>query len=217
MNKDDSKKLTFAEKHPKLNMLLGLFILVVMLFVAIWILKVVFKFLGDGIYKLINWISEVGSNLDAVVIVALISGVISISGIVISSIVAKSLEYKRTRREYLAKKREQPYGEYIDMIYKIQQSSKPGKGYPKEEMVEDILKFSKSITLWGSPKVVSNWVRFREIAMKDGNKGIENLLITEELMNDMRKDLGLPRVKKGNLLAFFINDIKDAMKKQQNK
>ena len=46
-----------------------------------------------------------------------------------------------------------------------------------------------------------------------GNKGIDNLLITEQLMNDMRKDLGLPRVKKGNLLAFFINDIKDAMKK----
>lgn len=27
-------------------------------------------------------------------------------------------------------------------------------------------------------------------------------------MNDMRKDLGLKRVKKGNLLGFFINDIK---------
>ena len=213
MNKDDSKKLTFAEKYPKLNMLLGLFILIGIVCVVIWILKIVFQFLGEGLSALVNLISKVGSNLDAVIIVALISGVISISGIVISSIVAKSLDYKRTRREYLAKKREQPYGEYIDMIYKIQQSSKPGKEYPKEEMVEDILKFSKSITLWGSPRVVSNWVKFREIAMKDGNKGIDNLLITEKLMNDMRKDLGLPRVKKGNLLAFFINDIKDAMKK----
>lgn len=213
MNKDDSKKLTFAEKHPKLNMLLGLFILIGIVCVVIWILKIVFQFLGEGLSALVNWISKVGSNLDAVVIVALISGVISISGIVISSIVAKSLDYKRTRREYLAKKREQPYGEYIDMIYKIQQSSKPGKSYSQEEMVEDLLRFSKSITLWGSPKVVSNWVKFREIAMKDGNKGIDNLLITEKLMNDMRKDLGLPRVKKGNLLAFFINDIKDAMKK----
>ena len=34
----------------------------------------------------------------------------------------------------------------------------------------------------------------------------------EEIMNEMRKDLGLKRVKKGNLLAFFINDIKSALK-----
>jgi len=45
------------------------------------------------------------------------------------------------------------------------------------------------------------------------NCGYENLLLTEDIMNAMRKDLGLRKVKKGNLLAFFINDIKDAMKK----
>lgn len=217
MKKDNTNQSTFAEKHPKLNMLLGLFLIGVIIFVGLCVLKIVFSFLGKGFSWMASWISDVGSNLDAVVIVAIISGVISILGIVISSIVAKSLDYKRTRREYLAKKREQPYGEFIDMIYKIQQSSKPGKQYPKDEMVEDILRFSKSITLWGSPKVVSNWVKFKEIAMNGNNKGIENLLITEKLMNDMRKDLGLPRVKKGNLLAFFIHDIKDAIKNQHIK
>ena len=34
----------------------------------------------------------------------------------------------------------------------------------------------------------------------------------EEIMNEMRKDLGLRRVKKGNLLAFFVNDIKEVLK-----
>ena len=33
-------------------------------------------------------------------------------------------------------------------------------------------------------------------------------------MNDMRKDLGLKKVKKGNLLGFFVNDIKSELKKQ---
>ena len=42
--------------------------------------------------------------------------------------------------------------------------------------------------------------------------GIENVLLTEEIMNAMRKDLGLRKIKKGNLLSFFINDIKEAMK-----
>ena len=35
---------------------------------------------------------------------------------------------------------------------------------------------------------------------------------TEEIMNGMRKDLGVKKVKKGNLLAFFVNDIKEVIK-----
>lgn len=206
------KKQTFAEKHPRLNTLWGLFILLAIVLAALWIVQKVIGSLDESINGILDHFSQISSSIDAVVIVALISGAISILGIVLSSIVAKSLDYKRARREYLTQKREQPYGEYIDMIYKLQQSSKPGKDYPKEELVEDLLRFSKQITLWGSPRVVSNWVKFREMTMT-GNHGIDNLLLSEQLMNDMRKDLGLPRVKKGNLLAFYINDIKEAMKK----
>ncbi len=208
----DKKKQTFAEKHPRLNTLWGLFLLLAMALAALWIVQKLIGSLDESINRILDHFSQINSTIDTVVIVALISGAISILGIVISSIVAKSLEYKRARREYLTQKREQPYGEYIDMIYRLQQSSKPGKEYPKEEIVEDVLRFSKQITLWGSPRVVSNWVKFREMTM-NGNHGIDNLLLSEQLMNDMRKDLGLPRVKKGNLLAFYINDIKEAMKK----
>lgn len=35
---------------------------------------------------------------------------------------------------------------------------------------------------------------------------------TEEIMNGMRKDLGVKKVKKGNGLAFFVNDIKEVLK-----
>lgn len=35
---------------------------------------------------------------------------------------------------------------------------------------------------------------------------------TEEIMNEMRKDLGVKKVKKGNGLAFFVNDIKEVLK-----
>ena len=34
-------------------------------------------------------------------------------------------------------------------------------------------------------------------------------------MNEMRKDMGVKKVKKGNLLSFFVNDIKTAMKKMR--
>ena len=41
----------------------------------------------------------------------------------------------------------------------------------------------------------------------------DNLFLMEDIMNEMRKDLGMKKVKKGNLLAFFVNDIKSILKK----
>ncbi len=37
----------------------------------------------------------------------------------------------------------------------------------------------------------------------------------EDIMNEMRHDLGLRRVKQGKLLAFFINDMKKTMKEMK--
>lgn len=78
-------------------------------------------------------------------------------------------------------------------------------------MIADLSKFSKKITLWGSSKAVNKWVKFRENGANP-NAATDNLFIMEDIMNEMRKDLGLKRVKKGNLLAFFVNDIKQVMK-----
>lgn len=200
----------FAEKHPKLNFLIGFILLIGILLsflaVGIWIGRT----LGD----IISWLGGLASKLDAVVIVALITGAVSITGVILSSIVAKSIEYKKSRNDYLAKRRENPYGEFVDMIYKVQQNTKKEGSYTEQEMLDDLSKFSKEITLWGSSKVVEKWVKFRENSMNTSETP-DNLFILEDIMNEMRKDLGLKKVKKGNLLAFFVNDIKDAMKKSK--
>lgn len=78
-------------------------------------------------------------------------------------------------------------------------------------MLEDLSKFSKQITLWGSSRVINKWIEFRENG-SDPKKAKDNLFLMEEIMNDMRKDLGLKKVKKGNLLGFFVNDIKSELK-----
>jgi len=64
------------------------------------------------------------SKQDAVVIVALITGTVSLIGVIISSVVSKVIDYRKNCQEYLAQKREKPYGEFVDMVYKIQQNSK---------------------------------------------------------------------------------------------
>ena len=83
-------------------------------------------------------------------------------------------------------------------------------------MIDDISRFSKNITIWGSPQVVKKWVKFRENGMNP-ETAEENVFLIEEIMNEMRKDLGLKKVKKGNLLAFFINDIKNVIENKQKK
>ena len=187
---------------------MGLLLVIGAVAVGIYLIKFIFEQLWKILSAAANWLEAFDTTSDKIVVVALITGIASF----ISLIVTKIIDQHQKRREYLDQKREKPYREFIDMIYKIQQNSKNGNKYTNEEMIKDLMVFSKEITLWGSSSVIKKWVKFRENGMKE-NSGYENLLLTEDIMNAMRKDLGLRKVKKGNLLAFFINDIKDAMKK----
>ena len=207
------KASTWLQKHKKVSTLIGIVLIIAAVVLAIIIGWSIIKLIITGIRRGLNWMSSTASKLDAVVIVALITGCVSFLGVIISSIVAKALDFRRSRREYLAKKREAPYGEFVDMVYKVQQNSKKPDSYTEEQMQEDILKFSRQMTLWGSPRVVDKWIRFRENGANP-ELAQKNLFVIEDILNDMRKDLGQRRVKKGNLLGFFVNDIKEAMKRK---
>lgn len=203
-----NNKVSFAEKHPKLNIFLGLVLIVVIGAFSIWLVKLLYNIIINGIIKL----TEVASKLDAVIIVGLVTGLVSLTGAIISSIVAKIVDYRKSRQEYLTQKREKPYGEFVEMIYQVQKNIKEPGTYSDEQMLEDLSKFSKQITLWGSSRVINKWIGFRENS-SDPEKAKNNLFLMEEIMNDMRKDLGLKKVKKGDLLGFFINDIRKELKK----
>lgn len=204
----NNNNIPFEKRHPILNFILGLAVLISI----IAVIFVIIYYSVIGVSHLISKLSNIASKLDAVVIVALITGGVSIISVVFTTVIAKIIDYKQNRREYLTQKREMPYGEFVDMVYKIQKNTKQNGTYTEEEMISDISKFSKQITLWGSTKVVNKWVEFREKSMNP-NQGADNLFLLEEIMNEMRKDLGVKKSKKGNLLAFFVNDIKEFLKK----
>lgn len=105
-----------SETHSILNFIIALFMLVIMGVIACTIIFYIFRYIGMGLANLLSLISDVTSKMDAVVIVALITGMVSIIGVIISSVVAKIIDYKKGRQEYLAKKREEPYGEFVEMI-----------------------------------------------------------------------------------------------------
>lgn len=158
-------------------------------------------------FIVIDWFLKLFAILktfDAVIIVAIITGFVTILTALLKSI----YDIKQTRLQYLTQKRETAYYQFVETIYKINQLSKDEKSYSSEEQIADLIKFSKDITLWGSKSVVEKWMEFRKIATSDSNVDGQQLLkISEQLMNEMRKDLGVPKVKENALLSFFINDI----------
>ncbi len=201
----------FAEKHPRWNLIIG-FILAIIILIGvvygIYFLVIIFR---KGLFYTIEWISSITSKMDAVVIVALITGTVSITGIVFSSIISKVIEYKQKRHEYLYQKREYPYADFISVVYKLQESVKGKTEYSEDEMLTDMYKFSKKLTLWGSNRVIKKWIKFRDTSNKT-NVETNSLFEMEEIMYQMRKDMGLRKMGKGKLLAFFINDIKQSIK-----
>lgn len=101
--------------------------------------------------------------------------------------------------------------EIIENLLNYSLNTKKGDSYTEAQMLKDLSQFSKQITLWGSSRVVNKWVKFRENGTNP-ELAQKNLLLLEDIMNEMRKDLGLRKTKKGNLLAFFVSDIKKAIK-----
>lgn len=73
-------------------------------------------------------------------------------------------------------------------------------------MTRDLNEKSGELTLWGSKKIVNKFIEFRNESAN--NNAPKNLLFNlENIINEMRKDLGVWKTDKGKLLSIFINDM----------
>ena len=165
------------------------------------------EYIPTFIITIITFLHTMTSTLDAVVLVALITGGITL----LNSFYSKYSESKNKRREYLASKRETPYSEFIELINKVSQQGNNSCIYSEVDMLKDISSFNSKLILWGSPKVVKKWNTFRKNSLQNNSEN--TLILIEDVMNEMRKDLGVKPVKKGSLLSIFINDIEKIIEK----
>ena len=213
MEKD--RKAPFAERHPNINLMIGLLLIAGSVAVAILFIGFIFSSLGNGIKKFVEFLKIFVSTTDKVIIVAMITGAVSIIGVVFTSVIAKFVEYRYNVKKYLYDKREIPYEQFISMIYKMMEDTKkPKKDRMSEsEMLKMVSEFSKGLTLWGSNRVVKKWLKYREATIENPNP--ESLLLLEDIIFEIRKDVGQrKRLRKGNILAIFINDIETLMRKK---
>lgn len=170
-------------------------------------------FIGDGLVAIKTFLKEFVNSTDKVIVVAMITGSVSIVGVVISSIVAKVVEYRFNVKKYLYDKREEPYKQFVEMIYAIMEDSKKPENerMSEKDMVKMVSEFSKGLTLWGSNRVVKKWLKYRKSSLQGNNKDV--LIQMEDIIYEIRRDVGLGRkLKRGDMLSFFINDIENLRK-----
>ena len=204
-NKLNKNKLSLLK-----DTIIGFLILAIIGYAFIWLLRLLLGYVGNFIKSL--------SNMDAVVIVALITGSVSILGVVISSIVSKLIEYQQKTKRYLYEKKEEPYAEFIEMVYKLQDSEKGNKKYCEKEVWDDTISFSKKLTLWGSSKVIKKWLDFRKKSQEQNDNITDILFTLEEIIFEIRKDMGQKNgLKQGDILKFFVNDVKNYLPKDKKK
>ncbi len=212
---NDKEGITKGKKsYAAWQYVLAIILLLFFLMMGIGILI----FAGIGLIKLYNFLSGLIKNFvdstDKVIVVAMITGTVSIVGVVISSIVARIVDYKYNVKRYLYDKREEPYKQFIEMIYSIMEDSKKNDSQrmSEEELTAMVSSFSKGLTLWGSNRVVKKWLKYRKNTIKNsGSK--ESLLQLEDIIYEIRRDIGAEkRLKKGDMLSFFVNDIEDYIK-----
>lgn len=196
-------------KSNKWNYGLLLFLLADMYYVGLYLFKNIPTYIQD----IVTYLQNMTSSLDVVVLVALITGSITL----LNSFYSRYSEQRNKKREYLATKREGPYSDLFTVIHKVSLSEKGDFVYSNEDMIKDINDFNSKLSLWGSPKVVKKWNDFRQKSL-EGNKQLEPkelLNAVEEVMNEMRKDLGSKSTKKGELLSIFINDSENLLGKRK--
>ncbi|MDO4814904.1 MAG: hypothetical protein Q3988_07380 [Gemella sp.] len=173
------------------GILMQSFLIVLLVIDAIYIVKYLFYFL--------TYLKNLASSIEKIVLVALITGCISLFTVVYTKYTEKNIK----KIEYLSSKREEPYYEFIELMYKVIQSDK--KEYTNKDLINDINKFGGKISLWGSPEVVKKWNEFRKNTINKNfdRKSEENLQLLEDIMNYMRKDLGVKSTGKGKLLSYL--------------
>ena len=194
---------------------------IIALIVLLGIASVIFYYIGLGIVAGANWVLSLVqqiSTLDTVLVIALISGAITILGLIVNSIISiklKASEHKNRTKAEMRIKMEKPYASFVNMIFDMLSSVKGSKKMSDSEMTARMVEFSKEVTLYGSNKVVKKWAKYRTSANKlspaDNVKQLEGILFA------IRADLGLKKrgMKTGDILALFINDIDEIFQKSK--
>jgi len=205
--KSKKEKVKKTKEEIK-SLIIGIIGLLVILGLAILIVYAIIRLLSHAGTLIADLIQKI-SMLDTVLIVALISGLLTVTGLIVNSLI-KLKEYKDKERSESREKMREPYSKFVDLLFNILMSTKDGKKFDEKEVAKKANEFNKDVILYGSNKVIKKWNVYRTNCVNlTPLSPKENLIKLEAVLYAIRKDLGLKKrfMKKGDILSLFINDI----------
>ena len=87
-------------------MMIALIFLLSLMLLAVFLIWFLFSRLGKGIELIADFLKKFVSTTDQVIIVAMITGAVSIVGVVFTSVIGKIVDYRYKVKKYLYDKRE---------------------------------------------------------------------------------------------------------------
>ncbi len=158
---------------------------------------------------LFNYFSKITLNPN--IIVALIAGLVTVSGYFIS----RYFERKKLIEQQIREQKLPVYEEFISFIFEIIMNVKEGTETDQKEMQTFMMNFTKKSIVWmsnDSLKSYSTWKK-RSSEFSAGEKNyadtMKQMVLLEDMFFEFRKDIGHSNrgLKRGDLLALFINDL----------
>ena len=194
----------YSQKQSIGAIVKGLFVLAALAVICIVALSATINFVSDSIAALLSTLS----TIDVAIVVALITGCVSIVTVIGGGIANNYLAYRQRNSEYLREHRAQAYEKLIEIVYKMLMKSKKKEQYSADEMLSDMNDFNQSLTLWGSSKAIRLWDEWRLATVGKQPSASELLFAMEKVLIQLRRDMGQGRgLKRGDLLKLFINDV----------
>lgn len=199
------KKKNFSSKKDILNFIIGIALIGVIIYLGIKI--------GNS---LINAIKSVIDNYPTIS-VAIITGLLAF----VSTIVGRFLENRYTIKNQIRKERQDVYINFLDWIINDLFYGEINKN---KNIVSDLRKQQKLMTIYASDNVLKAWSEFKFTVMNSilNKKGLSKEEKTsfyikneapyaEKLILAIRKELGYKNknIKQYDILKLYINDINE--------
>ncbi|KYC88636.1 hypothetical protein MXL46_20295 [Heyndrickxia sporothermodurans] len=163
-----------------------------------------------GVWFIIREIWHVFSGLQKEVAAAIVAAIATVLVSIFSIILSKFYERKLLIEKEMREKKIPVYDEFIDFIMNLLSNH---ENISESEMKEFFVKFTQKILIWGSDEVIKQWSRYRKIALRnlEEDQSVKLMFELEQLLLAIRKDTGhkSSKIKRGELLGIFINDIDD--------
>jgi len=175
-----------------------------------------------------GYISHADPTLGAAIIATSGTLLVSVLSVVLTRFFEKNKELAikhQAIKQEIREKHMATYQDLVQFLFKIFQSSKTGVKLSEEEVNDFFTDFTQKILVWGSDRFTRDFSAFREsllIYTQQQQSGkatnddpIQTMLTLETLLYSIRADCGHANkgLGQGDLLTFFINDIRDYVPK----